>query len=98
MVRERKKLKVYLKKWKVLVVGRKEVATQVKLEMNGKIVEVTSSFEYLDSSSNKDGGPQDNVKMSVGEGPKTFGTIHTDCYVYGAETWGINRDAISVVP
>ena len=42
-----------------------EVAPQVEVEMKGDIKDVKSSFEYLGSRFNKDGKPQQNVKMKV---------------------------------
>ena len=41
--------------------------------MNGEIMDVVTSFKYLRCCSSNDGGLQEDVKMKVGEGLKTFG-------------------------
>ena len=62
-------MRVNMKKSKAMLVGREKVAPQVKVETNWDIF---SSFKYLESCFSKVGGPQDQVKMRVGEGLKAL--------------------------
>ena len=60
---------------KVMVVRGGGVAPQVEVGMKGESMEVESSLKCLGSCFGKDGGPQEDVKMRVCEGRKTFGEL-----------------------
>ena len=44
--------------------------------MNSEILEVMSSLKYLESCSSEGAGPQEDVKMRVGELLKTFDAMN----------------------
>ena len=68
---ERRRLKVNVKN-KIVLLGRKGVAFQVKVEMKREITEVVSSFKYLGSSFSGNGAPQIDAGMIMCEGLETF--------------------------
>ena len=51
---------------------REGFALQMEVEMNGEIMMVLSLFKYWEGYFSRDGGLQEDVKMRVGEGLKTF--------------------------
>ena len=65
-------------------------------------MEVVSSFKYLGSCFSKDEGPHEDVKMTVGEGLKTFGALNMMFTVrsvsFGAKRQLYERVVVPTVP
>ena len=74
-----KKSRVNVDKKQVMVAGREEFAPQVKVEVNGNIVVLMSSFKYLRICLIKDGKPQEEMKMKVDEGLTILWCKHVKC-------------------
>ena len=64
-------------RWNVqkTAVWRIGITPQVEVEINDENVEDLSSISCFRRCSSKHGGPEDNVKMSAGEGLQTFGAL-----------------------
>ena len=81
---ERSKLKVNVEKSKVSMVGNKKVVYQVKIYMNGDIMEISRSLKYLGSYFSEHRGLQADVKMRVAKLSKAFCTVSKMCKFSGS--------------
>ena len=77
-------------KSKVIVVRWIRVTPYV-VEMNEEIMEVVSPLMYLESCFSKDGRSQEDIKMRVGEAPKTFGALKMPFKVRSVSS-GVKRE------
>ena len=57
------------------MVGREGFAPQVEVEVNGKSKKFVSSFQFRKAFCSKDGRPQADLKIRVGEELKAFGAM-----------------------
>ena len=58
-----------------MLVGRRRVAPKLVVEINGETMFILSSVKYLRSYELKDGEPQENVRIGVGESLKNVGAM-----------------------
>ena len=82
-----------------MVVRSEEIATEMKIDMNGEIMEVMNLLMYFCSCFSRDGEPQDDVEIEVGEGIKKFGAM-TLMFIVASSGLSVKRKAYErvVVP
>ena len=63
----------------------------MEVNIDGEIMKVASCFKYLEGCVSKDGVPQEDVKMKVGNGLKTFGALKRR-FIVKSVSLGVRRE------
>ena len=75
VVCKRRKLKVNVGKSKVMVCSRDRQRVQLRVRLNGELLEEVESFKYLGSVISKDAGVSMDVRQRVNEGAAAYGAM-----------------------